>query len=66
MSEIFATHTRMGETRVMSDIKTIGDVVRKHRKTKSPIDCMEEALETFKERNKIYGDNYHRHGERME
>ena len=27
----------------------------------SPIECMEKALETFKERNKIYGDNYHQH-----
>ena len=31
----------------------------------SPIECMEKALETFKERNKIYGDNYHQHGKVM-
>ena len=65
MSEMFAVRTRMGDMRVMSDLKTIGDVARKHRRNKSPIDCIEDALETFKERNKIYGDNYHRHGKVM-
>jgi hypothetical protein len=32
---------------------------------KSPIECMEEALITFKERNKEYGDNYLNHGKVM-
>tara|TARA_Y100000385_G_C12588993_1_gene423851 strand:+ start:103 stop:396 length:294 start_codon:yes stop_codon:yes gene_type:complete len=32
---------------------------------KTPVDCMEGALKTFKERNKTYGDNYHRHGKVM-
>ena len=31
----------------------------------SPIACMEEAVGTFRERNKIYGDNYHQHGKVM-
>ena len=32
---------------------------------KHPIECMEEALLTFKERNKEYGDNYLNHGKVM-
>jgi len=32
---------------------------------KTPIECMEEALKTFRERNTSYGDNYHRHGKVM-
>ena len=62
---MFAVRTRMGDMRVMSDLKTIGDVARKHRRNKSPIDCMEGCSRNFKERNKIYGDNYHRHGKVM-
>lgn len=32
---------------------------------RSPVDCMEEAFETFKTRNKEYGDNYLNHGRVM-
>ena len=32
---------------------------------KHPLECMEEALLTFKERNKEYGDNYLNHGKVM-
>ena len=42
-------HTKMGEEKM----------------SKNPIDCMEQALKTFKERNKVYGDNYHQHGKVM-
>lgn len=37
------------------------------RKTMSrdPIKCMQKALDTFRERNKVYGDNYHQHGRVM-
>ena len=34
-------------------------------KNRHPIDCLEEALETFKQRNKQYGDNYLTHGKVM-
>lgn len=34
-------------------------------KNRHPIDCLEEALNTFKERNKQYGDNYLTHGQVM-
>ena len=48
--------------------KTIADIAEKIRKSgqpKHPIDCMEAALNTFRERNKTYGDNYLQHGEVM-
>lgn len=34
-------------------------------KNRHPIECLEEALRTFKERNKQYGDNYLTHGQVM-
>jgi hypothetical protein len=34
-------------------------------RNRHPIECMENALETFRERNKVYGDNYHQHGKVM-
>jgi hypothetical protein len=32
----------------------------------TPIENMEQAIETFKERNKTYGDNYLQHGKVMQ
>ena len=49
MKKTLTKHTKMG----------------KEKMSKHPIDCMEKALETFKERNKVYGDNYHQHGKVM-
>ena len=34
-------------------------------KNRKPIECIEEALATFKQRNKQYGDNYLQHGQVM-
>jgi hypothetical protein len=48
--------------------KTIADIaekIRKSRQPKHPIDCIEAALNTFKQRNKQYGDNYLQHGQVM-
>lgn len=33
--------------------------------SKSPAECIEEALKTFKQRNESYGDNYLQHGRVM-
>ena len=33
--------------------------------SRDPIKCMQKALDTFRERNKVYGDNYHQHGRVM-
>ena len=30
-----------------------------------PVECMEEAIKTFKERHKVYGNNYLTHGQVM-
>ena len=35
-------------------------------KKKTPLDCMDEAFKTFKQRNKEYGDNYLNHGKVMQ
>ena len=60
-------HMIMGETKAMNKKKeiTIADIAKKFKRNKTPIECMEDALETFRERNKVYGDNYHRHGKVM-
>jgi len=42
-----------------------GKKVMRKKNQKKPIDCIEDALETFKERNKTYGDNYLQHGKVM-
>jgi len=34
-------------------------------KNRTPTDCIAEALETFRERNQSYGDNYLQHGKIM-
>lgn len=34
-------------------------------KNRIPTDCIAEALETFRERNQSYGDNYLQHGKVM-
>jgi hypothetical protein len=31
----------------------------------TPIECMEEAIKTFQERHKVYGNNYLTHGQVM-
>jgi hypothetical protein len=41
------------------------DMSKESLKKRHPIDCLEEALFTFKERNKQYGDNYLTHGKVM-
>jgi len=41
------------------------DMNKEKLKNRHPIDCLEEALLTFKERNKQYGDNYLTHGQVM-
>jgi len=49
MKQTLKKHTKMG----------------KQKMSKHPIDCIEDALKTFKERNKEYGDNYIQHGSVM-
>ena len=45
---------------------TTSDFIMKERwKKRHPIDCLEDALHTFKQRNKQYGDNYLTHGQVM-
>ena len=39
--------------------------MKEHWKKRHPIDCLEDALHTFKQRNKQYGDNYLTHGQVM-
>jgi hypothetical protein len=41
------------------------DTNKEKLKNRTPVDCIEEALGTFKERNKSYGDNYLTHGRVM-
>jgi hypothetical protein len=41
-------------------------VMRKEGKMPTPIENMEEAISTFKKRNKVYGDNYLTHGKVMQ
>ena len=41
------------------------DTNNENLKNRHPIECLEEALRTFKERNKQYGDNYLTHGQVM-
>ena len=41
------------------------DTNKESLKNKHPIDCIEDALRTFKQRNKQYGDNYLTHGKVM-